>query len=280
MIIDDKTTMTDTLIFGMCALALEAGINAIKHYHHGVEVDTKADNSPVTLADREGEDIISAGLKTLCPDIQIIGEEAASVALPSAIDDVFFLLDPLDGTKEFINQRTDFTVNIGLIAQKIPIAGVVYAPALGRLFFTRPDKGANKTVNKAYEMPLEAVAENLATLNIDKAKQIMARKTPDKGAVVVASRSHRAPQTDIWLKTRKVQSITSAGSSLKFCLLATGEADLYPRHGRTMEWDTAASHAVLLAAGGTVTQFDGTPLTYGKLERGLDNPFFLASGAS
>ena len=102
---------------------------------------------------------------------------------------------------------------------------------------------------------------------------------PSDGAVVVASHSHRKPETDAWLENIHVQDIISAGSSLKFCLLATGEADLYPRHGRTMEWDTAAAHAILLAAGGQVADFDGQPLTYGKLARGLDNPFFLATGA-
>lgn len=259
------------IITGLCASAIKAGINAMHHYHAGVEVTSKADGSPVTLADREGEVIISTDIKVLCPDIQIIGEETASETMPETIDDCFFLLDPLDGTKEFINKRRDFTVNIGLIENGTPVAGVVYAPAKDRLFFTRADK--------AFEVHAPPKLATLDALNIDVAKEIFVRTTPPEGAVVVASRYHRTPETDAWLENITVQDIVSAGSSLKFCLLAAGEADLYPRHGRTMEWDTAAAHAVLLAAGGKVTDFDGAPLTYGKLQRGLANPSFLATGA-
>ncbi len=243
----------------------------MRHYRQNVQVDSKADKSPVTQADREGETLITQGLAALFPDIQIIGEEAAAHAPPETIADTFFLLDALDGTREFINHRPDFTVNIGLVDNTRPVAGVVYAPAKARLFFTLG--GA------AYEMQAPPDSDTAKAFNLDTAHQIKARPVPFNGAVVVASHSHRKPETDAWLENIHVQDIISAGSSLKFCLLATGEADLYPRHGRTMEWDTAAAHAILLAAGGQVADFDGQPLTYGKLARGLDNPFFLATGA-
>ena len=252
----------------LCKLAVQAGINAMHHYHAGVEVEQKNDNSPVTLADREGEDIIVAGLKDLCPDIQIIGEESFAQSGITEIEDCFFLLDPLDGTKEFINQKTDFTVNIGLIRAGKPIAGVVYAPALEQLYFTRGQK--------AYEMPLAPTAQACETLDINMAQHITTRTPASEGLVVVASRSHRTPETDEYLETLSIKELVSAGSSLKFCLIAKGEADLYPRFGRTMEWDTAAAHAVLSAAGGEVIDHNGAPLLYGKLERGLDNPYFIA----
>ena len=264
--INDKQT-----IARFCVLALEAGVNAMRHYRQNVQVDSKADKSPVTQADREGEELITQGLAALFPDIQIIGEEAAAETPPETIADTFFLLDALDGTREFINHRSDFTVNIGLIDKTRPVAGVVYAPAKARLFFTFG--GA------AYEISAPPTPDTAKAFNLDAAHQIKARPVPSDGAVVVASHSHRKPETDAWLENIHVQDIISAGSSLKFCLLATGEADLYPRHGRTMEWDTAAAHAILLAAGGQVADFDGQPLTYGKLARGLDNPFFLATGA-
>ena len=252
----------------LCRLAVQAGINAMRHYHAGVEVEQKADDSPVTLADREGEDIITTGLAALCPDIQVIGEEGFESSGITGVENRFFLLDPLDGTKEFINKKTDFTVNIGLIENSFPVAGIVYAPALEQLYFTLGDK--------AYEMDLAPEPTALEALNLADARQIQTRKPDENGLVVVASRSHRTPETDDYLATLSVKQLVSAGSSLKFCRIAKGEADIYPRFGRTMEWDTAAAHAVLLAAGGTVVDMEGNQLTYGKMERGLDNPFFIA----
>ena len=194
--------------------------------------------------------------------------------MPDRIEDKFFLLDPLDGTKEFINKRTDFTVNIGFIYKSTPVSGIVYAPALKRLFFTLGDKAY-----ETYIAPEDKNIDDTDALNfiLSKAKQIHVRPKPDNGLVVVASRSHLSSDTKAFLKNLDVKEIVSAGSSLKFCILATGEADIYPRHGRTMEWDTAAAHAILSAAGGVVHDIDGALLSYGKIERGLDNPHFIAS---
>ena len=261
-------------IYFLCSLALKAGKNAMLHFHNDIDVETKSNNSPVTIADREGEEIIIRGIKSQFSRIQIIGEESSENGLPDRIEDEFFLLDPLDGTKEFINKRTDFTVNIGFIYKSTPVSGIVYAPALKRLFFTLG--------NKAYETyiaPEDKTIDDTDALNftLSKAKQIHVRPKPDNGLVVVASRSHLSSDTKAFLKNLDVKEIVSAGSSLKFCILATGQADIYPRHGRTMEWDTAAAHAILSAAGGVVHDIDGALLSYGKIERGFDNPHFIAS---
>jgi len=261
-------------IYFLCSLALKAGKNSMLHFHNDIDVETKSNNSPVTIADREGEEIIIRGIKSQFSRIQIIGEESSENGLPDRIEDEFFLLDPLDGTKEFINKRTDFTVNIGFIYKSTPVSGIVYAPALKRLFFTLG--------NKAYETyiaPEDKTIDDTDALNfiLSKAKQIHVRPKPDNGLVVVASRSHLSSDTKAFLKNLDVKEIVSAGSSLKFCILATGEADIYPRHGRTMEWDTAAAHAILSAAGGVVHDIDGALLSYGKIERGFDNPHFIAS---
>lgn len=190
----------------------------------------------------------------------------AAGAQPALTGERFFLVDPLDGTKEFISGRGEFTVNIALVEHGTAVAGVVYAPALSRMFFGAVGFGAFEE-RVAPDGTEEAPANPIA-----------ARMPPQAGLTAVASRSHRSETTDAYLADFKVASFVSAGSSLKFCLVATGEADIYPRHGRTMEWDTAAGHAVLAAAGGTVTRFDGTALVYGKTGESFANPFFVARG--
>jgi 3'(2'), 5'-bisphosphate nucleotidase len=243
-------------------LALEAGDRILQVYGSpDFEVRTKGDASPVTEADEAADAVISAGLRAAFPDVPLITEEqAASHALVAR---TFFIVDPLDGTKEFVQRRGDFTVNIAYVQNGTPNHGVVYAPAKGRLFYTLPDG--------------TAVEE---TGPFDKANPGTTRRinvsTPDNTALmVVASKSHRDQATDDYINRYAVRDMTSAGSSLKFCLLATGEADLYPRLGRTMEWDTAAGDAVLRGAGGKVVRFDGHgPLMYGK--PGWENPFFIA----
>lgn len=174
-------------------------------------------------------------------------------------------MDPLDGTKEFVSRNGEFTVNIAKVENGVPVIGVVYAPAIGRIFWGDTARGAAEG---------KVAADESITW-----KKLLVRPCPGDGAIVVASRSHRDSATDDYLKTVKVAKLVSAGSSLKFCLIAAGEADLYPRFGRTMEWDTAAGHAVLLAAGGKVLNSDGEPLCYGKRDRGFDNPGFIASAA-
>ena len=243
-------------------LALEAG-DAIMQVYNGPDfaVRAKGDASPVTEADEAADAVISAGLRAAFPDVPLITEEQADSHALSAR--TFLIVDPLDGTKEFVQRRGDFTVNIAYVQDGVPVAGVVYAPAKGRLFYTLPTGGA---VEETGPFAKDA-AGPLTPLRVS---------SPDNAALmVVASKSHRDQATDDYIGRYGVRDMTSAGSSLKFCLVATGEADLYPRLGRTMEWDTAAGDAVLRGAGGQVVRFDDhTPLGYGK--PGWDNPFFIA----
>ena len=263
----DKSALTDELR----RIAIRAGAAIMDHYHAGVEVVRKDDNSPLTAADHDAEAIILDGLRRIAPEIPVVSEEAAAAGHIPAFGHRFFLVDPLDGTKEFISKNGEFTVNIALIEDRLPVAGIVYAPAKERMFFAYGP-------GEAYEQKIAASHD--ATEVGDRMHRIAARKPAPDGLVVIASRTHRDQKTDEYLNLYNVKEFRAAGSSLKFCLIAAGEADLYPRHGRTMEWDTAAGHAVLAAAGGSVTQLDGTPLIYGKVERGLDNPFFVARGAA
>jgi 3'(2'), 5'-bisphosphate nucleotidase len=243
-------------------LALEAGDRIMEVYSGpDFEVKSKSDASPVTIADEAADAIISAGLRAEFPEVVLITEEqAASHALTAQ---TFLIVDPLDGTKEFVQRRGDFTVNIAYVENGVPVRGVVYAPAQGRLFYTREDGVAVE----------ETGAMDKAVVG---AQVVISVTKPDNAALmVVASKSHRDAATDDYIAKYSVKDMTSAGSSLKFCLVATGEADLYPRLGRTMEWDTAAGDAVLRGAGGQVVRFDDhTPLAYGKA--GWDNPFFIA----
>ena len=249
----------------LCAAALQAGAGIMQHYKNGVEAEEKSDKSPVTQADRDAEDIIERALAALVPEIQMIGEEACSEHVPDKLAPHFFLVDPLDGTRDFVAKRKDFTVNIGLISGSVPVAGVIYAPVHEKLYFSGPDS--------AFMVPM---APN-DTLDLARAKALRVPPFPDNGLGVLASRSHRDKKTDALIKRLHVRDVIPAASSYKFCLLAEGHADLYPRHGRTMEWDTAAGHAILNSAGGIVTCEDGSPLEYGKLERALDNPSFIAA---
>lgn len=249
------------------AIAIKAGTTIMQIYDKGADVRHKSDKSPVTDADEAGEEIILAGLRDAAPNIPVVAEESVAAGNIPDVDDVFFLVDPLDGTKEFINRNGEFTVNIALIDNHIPVLGVVYAPARQRLFYV----GADGAAYEAYVNCQEAEP----TLRDIRKIQVNPAIGPE-GYVVVASRSHMDHKTEELLESYNVKELVSAGSSLKFCLVATGEADLYPRHGRTMEWDIAAGHAVLRAAGGTLTKMDGAPMTYGKNE--FENPFFIAHG--
>ena len=257
------------MIETLAKLAAEAGRACMDIYDTDFSAEVKSDSSPVTEADERGEAIIMAGLNAAFPDIPVLAEEAAAAGNVPELGDRFFLVDPLDGTKEFINKNGEFTVNIALIEQGVPVAGVVYAPAIRAMFFADQSGGARKL---SYD-----VSE---TLDFSKAEAIRTRPAPEAGLVAVASRSHRSPETDAFLSTLKVAEFAAAGSSLKFCLIAEAKADVYPRLGRTMEWDTGAGQAVLEAAGGRVEMFgENAPLRYGKKERGYDNPHFVAYGA-
>lgn len=250
----------------MRRLALEAGDKIMEIYNSDdFEVKTKSDASPVTEADEAADELISAGLRAAFPGVVLITEEQADTHSETA--NTFLIVDPLDGTKEFVNRRGDFTVNIGWVENGVPVRGVVYAPARDRMFYTRAD-GAS--------------VEEMGPFDKDKVGKltpISVAEADNDALMVVASKSHRDQATDDYIGKYATKDMKSAGSSLKFCLIATGEADLYPRVGRTMEWDTAAGHAVVTGAGGKVVRFDThEPLTYGK--EGFANPFFIVASPS
>jgi 3'(2'),5'-bisphosphate nucleotidase len=249
-------------------IALEAGEAILAIYAaEDFAERAKADGSPVTAADAAAEALILARLRALYPNTPIVAEEEASAGLASCSAARFFLVDPLDGTKEFLNRNGDFTVNIALIENDQPVCGVVYAPAHGLIYSGADGMGARMA--RVDGAPLEW-------------RTIEARDPPVAGLAVVASRSHMSPETHAFVERFAVAGMVSAGSSLKFCRVASGEADLYPRLGRTMEWDTAAGDAVLRAAGGKVCTMDGQPLSYGKRSQASDvdyaNPWFVAAG--
>ncbi|MGB3834692.1 MAG: 3'(2'),5'-bisphosphate nucleotidase CysQ [Mesorhizobium sp.] len=250
-------------------LALEAGREIMRVYGEGYAVDRKADASPVTEADRRAEEIILAGLREAWPAIPCVAEEEVSAGIvPADLGEEFFLIDPLDGTKEFVNRRTDFTVNIALVRHGVPALGVVFAPCTGKLYSGGPEGAEAAQVD--------------ADFRIAGRRPISVRAGVPPLAVV-ASRSHNTPETADYIASLGATEIVSVGSSLKFCLVAAGEADVYPRFGRTMEWDTAAGDAVLRAAGGSTVTLDGRPLAYGKRDQPHDsdfaNPYFIARGA-
>ena len=249
----------------LCQMALDAGAVIMTHYRNGVAEETKADKSPVTQADRDAEVLLETALAELAPGIQVIGEEACAEAVPETLEEVFFLLDPLDGTRDFVARKDNFTVNIGLVAGDTAVAGVIYAPVHEKLYFSGPDSA----------FTLEVAPDG--ALDISAARAIRTNAIKPDGIKVIASRSHRGEKTDALISRLNVSETIAAASSYKFCLVAEGTADFYPRFGRTMEWDTAAGQAILEAAGGIVTEEDGAPLRYGKLGRGLDNPSFIAA---
>ncbi|MGH1479729.1 MAG: 3'(2'),5'-bisphosphate nucleotidase CysQ [Geminicoccales bacterium] len=257
---EQMTLDLPALLPEIVTLADQAGAVIMDHYHGEIEVKSKADASPVTVADEAGEAIILEGLAKLTPDIPVVAEEKVAAGdIPDLDAGPFWLVDPLDGTKEFISKNGEFTVNIALIGSEGPILGVVLAPAREKAWWGLRGAGAH-------------------TRNADDAPTpIQVRPAPAGGPTAVASRSHRDGETEAFLAKAGVVETISAGSSLKFCLVAEGKADLYPRFGPTMEWDVAAGHAVLLAAGGHVTTLDGDPFVYRKPE--FRNAGFIARAA-
>ncbi len=252
----------DDLIATFRSLALEAGDVIMQVYEReDFDVRSKSDDSPVTEADEAADHVISEGLRAAFPDVPLVTEEQSATHDLNA--STFLIVDPLDGTKEFVQRRGDFTVNIALVEDGVPTLGVVYAPARKRLFYTPASGGAVEETGK-FDRDQVGVLRTIST------------SKPDNSALrIVASKSHRSPELETYIDRYDVADSVAAGSSLKFCLVATGEADFYPRLGPTMEWDTAAGHAVLSAAGGTVVEFDGhEPLSYGKAT--FLNPYFLA----
>ena len=241
-------------------LALKAGMAIMKIYEKEITPKYKNDFSPVTEADVIAENIIIAGLKTIAPEVPIIAEESFSSGhSPNINKNHFWLVDPLDGTHEFVEKNDEFTVNIGLIEDKRPICGVVHAPVLQKTYSGIVGVGAHYRFKAGQP------------------KQINIRPAPKDGVTIVSSRRHGDKmRIETLLEGRRIKKMTTMGSSLKFCIVAEGNADLYPRFGRTMEWDTAAGQAVLEAAGGRVTTLNVAPFRYAKF--GFENPHFIAWG--
>lgn len=247
-------------------VALAAGEVTLKYFEDidSSGLEEKADGSPVSLADREAEELIEKSLREMTPEIPVIGEEAAEQGRAPDIKgaEYFWLVDALDGTKEFISGGEDFTVNIALIHQGAPILGVVYAPAKGMLY---AGHGEGTAIRWSQET--------------DREKQIGVRNPPRQGLTVVASMRHGDDaRLEKFLSEFKIEKLLKIGSSLKICAIAEGKADLYPRLGPTCEWDTAAGDAVLRSAGGMVADLEGQPLRYGGADPKFLNPEFVACG--
>lgn len=241
---------------------IEAGACVMAHRAAGVQAEEKSDLSPVTAADREAEAILLAALSREAPGIPVIAEEEAAAGRLPNVEKQFFLVDPLDGTKEFVKGGTDFTVNVALIEHGQPVAGIVYAPAQDTLWWGEVPR----------RLAMRAVIEDG---KVTQKRPIGVRPCGGRPKAV-ASKSHAVPATEAFLTACGSEERVSIGSSLKFVLVAEGAADLYPRPSPTMEWDTAAGHAILLAAGGRVFDLDGHPLAYGKPN--FFNPGFVATG--
>jgi 3'(2'),5'-bisphosphate nucleotidase len=254
----------DALLQGLVRAAIEAGVAIMAIYESDFAVDMKKDASPVTAADAAGEAVILEALANLAPEIPVVAEEEAAAGRIPDTDGQFFLVDPLDGTKEFISRNGDFTVNIALIENHGPSLGVVYTPVERRLFVGDVRRG----------IAWEAVVDQSGAVGPQSPLRI--RPAPAEGLAAVASRSHNSPETETYLDQFKIATRVSRGSSLKICMVACGEADLYPRLAPTMEWDIAAGDAVLRAAGGSLSALDGAPMPYGKPR--FFNPGFVAAG--
>lgn len=252
----------------LIAIAKEAGDVIMEVYgRDDFGAVDKGDGSPVTVADGAAEAVILKGLAEAFPDVPVVAEEAVSAGHAPEVGSRYFLVDPLDGTKDFIRRNGEFTVNIALVEDHLPVAGVVYAPAIGA-FFAGDQHGARRAQVVDGEIgPWSPIAVN---------------GRPGDGLRVVASRSHAGPDTTAYLARFDVTEIVPSGSSLKLCKVAAGEADLYPRMGRTMAWDIAAGDAVLRGAGGQVRYLDGQTFSYepGRVAGGhpFENPWFVASG--
>lgn len=248
-------------------IAIEAGDLTLDYFDEsGYQgADIKADGSPLTLADQKAEDLITAALKDITPDVLIVGEEAAADGYRPDLSaqEYFWLVDPLDGTKEFVSGSGDYTVNIGLIHHNKPVLGVVYVPVTGEIFAA---SGAGTAIRWTEES--------------DKDKPIHVRPAPTDGLIIVSSKSHgKGNRLDEFLAHYKIKKQIQRGSSLKICSVASGKADMYPRFGLTCEWDTAAAHAVLNAAGGFLTDMNGQELSYGGADPKFLNPEFVARSA-
>ncbi len=267
MPVQEKTQGAELSVLAdvICQLAVRAAAEIQQVAATSFAVEEKLDASPVTEADQRAEAVILAGLHAHYPSIPVVAEEeVAAGRVPDVSGGLFFLVDPLDGTKEFVNRRPDYTVNIALIKDAAPVAGVVCAPARSAIWRGHGDCAQKAALNDQLEIG---------------AWQAIGCRASAEPPVIVASRSHVTPETTAFLDRYPHSECVSIGSSLKFCLVAEGAADIYPRFGPTMEWDTAAGDAVLRAAGGMTRTMDGAPLTYGRQDhdKAFLNPFFMAT---
>lgn len=256
----------DRLALAFAAIASDAGVVVMDVYNSDFETRHKEDRSPVSDADERAEEIILERLARLLPGVPVLAEEQAARAGIGEMAGTFLLVDPVDGTREFIQRKGDFTVNIALIEAGRTTAGCVFAPARKDMYLG----GATAFAARGFDAGTPVSRDGL--------RAIATRPVPAEGMTAVMSASHLDPDTQAFVDRQKIASRRSIGSSLKFCLVATGEADVYPRWGPTMEWDTAAGHAVLSAAGGVVLTPDGAPFLYGKADRGYLNGPFIAWG--
>lgn len=258
----------EPLLETMISAALAAGAEIEAIYGAGCAHELKADGSPVTIADRRAEEIILARLRAAYPDIPILAEEEACAGIIPALGHLFFCVDPLDGTKGFVARNGEFTVNVALVERGEPVAGVVYAPDSGLLYYGAKGQGAFRRATRG-----DGEAEPIRP---------RPRPRPPHGLTAIGSRNHDAAGTEARNAALGIVEYLPSGSSLKFCLLAQGSADVYPRYGPTMEWDIAAGQAVLEAAGGRVMALDGDAeagrLRYGKVDSGFRNSNFIAWG--
>jgi 3'(2'), 5'-bisphosphate nucleotidase len=249
-------------------LAAEAGRLILSLSTGGLEVRSKDDLSPVTNADIHAEDMLLSGLERLMPGVPVLAEESASRGVIPLVADTFLVLDPLDGTKEYISGRAEYTVNIGLVAGGRPVLGIIHAPALGRTYWGATGRGAARAIHDKGAVPHNDAFAVIAT-----------RPMADP-PVALTSRGHNDAATEAFLDTLGATDRQRLGSALKFALVAEGRADIYARFVGTMEWDTASGEAILTAAGGAVLRPDGKPLAYGKADAGFVNGPFVAWGRS
>lgn len=255
----------DRIARAFAAIASDAGVAVMEVYNSDFETRRKADYSPVSDADERAEEIILARLEAELPGVPVLAEErAAREGLGEKVADAFLLVDPVDGTKEFVQRKGDFTVNIALVCSGRPVAGVVFAPARREMYFG----GAEARL----------IEDFAPGAKVGDGRVLKTRAYPEGGLVAITSSSHLNEETKKLLARLPVASQTAIGSSLKFCWVAAGKADVYPRWGPTMEWDTAAGHAVLEAAGGQMLKPDGSPFLYGKGAQGFENGPFVAWG--
>lgn len=254
---------------GLLSAVLAAGQLQMRYFASDLVVEAKSDASPVTIADQESEALIIAALGHLAPGIPVLAEEQSAAGIVPTAGDTFFAVDPLDGTKGYLAKRPDFTINIGLIDRGVPRFGMIYAPARGSLYVTWDDGAVS------CDLPPNSLATSLTACTLQKLQP----RQPQPGALLaLTSHSTRGKGDAATLASWGVAASQPLDSSIKFCLIAAGLADVYGRFGPTNEWDTAAGQAILTAAGGSVTTFDGQPLRYGKTETRYLNPEFVAWG--